>query len=173
MAGETEITLAGNLTANPELKFTNSGAAVANFTIANNPRFFDRHSGEWKDGESLFLRCNAWRQLGDHVAESLTKGTRVIVQGRLKQRSFETREGDSAPSPSSTSPRSAQRCATPPPPSARPPATPPTSPRPTTRGAPRPPTPAPTTRPSDHHPSGVGAVQPRTAPALTFGLTVA
>ncbi len=94
MAGETEITIVGNLTANPELKFTHSGAAVANFTVANNPRFLDRQSGEWKDGESLFLRCNAWRQLAENVAESLTKGTRVIVQGRLKQRNFETREGD-------------------------------------------------------------------------------
>ncbi|MEB3372442.1 single-stranded DNA-binding protein [Saccharopolyspora mangrovi] len=94
MAGGTEITIVGNLTANPELKFTHSGAAVANFTVANNPRFLDRQSGEWKDGESLFLRCNAWRQLAENVAESLTKGTRVIVQGRLKQRSFETREGE-------------------------------------------------------------------------------
>lgn len=94
MAGETEITLVGNLTANPELKFTASGAAVANITVANNPRYFDRHSGEWKDGESLFLRCNVWRQLAENVAETLTKGSRVIVQGRLKQRSFESREGD-------------------------------------------------------------------------------
>ncbi len=94
MAGETEITLVGNLTANPELKFTASGAAVANITVANNPRYFDRQSGEWKDGESLFLRCNVWRQLAENVAESLTKGSRVIVQGRLKQRSFETREGE-------------------------------------------------------------------------------
>ena len=70
MAGETEITVVGNLTANPELKFTGSGAAVANITVANNPRYFDRQSGEWKDGESLFLRCNAWRQLGEHVAEA-------------------------------------------------------------------------------------------------------
>ena len=88
------MTLVGNLTADPELRFTSSGAAVANFTVANNPRFFDRQSGEWKDGDPLFLRCNAWRQLAENVAESLTKGSRVIVQGRLKQRSFETREGE-------------------------------------------------------------------------------
>ncbi|WP_406690532.1 single-stranded DNA-binding protein [Saccharopolyspora sp. ID03-671] len=94
MAGETEITLVGNLTSDPELRFTPSGAAVANLTVANNPRVFDRESGGWKDGDSLFIRCNVWRQLAENVAESLTKGTRVIVQGRLKQRSFETREGE-------------------------------------------------------------------------------
>ena len=94
MAGETPITLIGNLTADPELRFTPSGAAVANFTVASTPRTFDRTSNEWKDGDTLFLRCTVWRQAAENVAESLTKGTRVIVQGRLKQRSFETREGE-------------------------------------------------------------------------------
>src|SRR5690606_4859410 len=94
MAGETQITLVGNLTADPELRFTSSGAAVANFTVASTPRTFDRASGEWKDGEALFLRCNIWRQAAENVAESLTRGSRVVVQGRLKQRSFETREGE-------------------------------------------------------------------------------
>jgi single-strand DNA-binding protein len=94
MAGDTVITVVGNLTADPELRFTPSGAAVANFTVASTPRTFDRQSGEWKDGEALFLRCNIWRQAAENVAESLTRGSRVIVQGRLKQRSFETREGE-------------------------------------------------------------------------------
>jgi single-strand DNA-binding protein len=94
MAGDTVITVVGNLTADPELRFTPSGAAVANFTVASTPRTFDRQSGEWKDGEALFLRCNIWRQAAENVAESLTRGARVIVQGRLKQRSFETREGE-------------------------------------------------------------------------------
>ncbi len=94
MAGDTIITVIGNLTADPELRFTSSGAAVANFTVASTPRTFDRSSGEWKDGEALFLRCNIWRQAAENVAESLTKGSRVIVNGRLKQRSFETREGE-------------------------------------------------------------------------------
>ncbi|HVQ90981.1 MAG TPA: single-stranded DNA-binding protein [Mycobacteriales bacterium] len=94
MAGDTIITVVGNLTADPELRFTPSGAAVANFTVASTPRTFDRQSNEWKDGEALFLRCNIWRQAAEHVAESLTRGTRVIVSGRLKQRSFETREGE-------------------------------------------------------------------------------
>jgi single-strand DNA-binding protein len=84
----------GNLTADPELRFTPSGAAVANFTVASTPRTFDRASGEWKDGEALFLRCNIWRQAAENVAESLTRGMRVIVSGRLRQRSFETREGE-------------------------------------------------------------------------------
>ncbi|GAA1403803.1 hypothetical protein GCM10009613_65430 [Pseudonocardia kongjuensis] len=84
----------GNLTADPELRFTPSGAAVANFTVASTPRTFDRQSGEWKDGEALFLRCNIWRQAAENVAESLTRGARVVVQGRLRQRSFETREGE-------------------------------------------------------------------------------
>ena len=94
MAGETVITVVGNLTADPELRFTPSGAAVANFTVASTPRTFDRQTNEWKDGEALFLRCNIWREAAENVTESLTKGTRVIVSGRLKQRSFETREGE-------------------------------------------------------------------------------
>ena len=94
MAGETVITVVGNLTADPELRFTPSGAAVANFTVASTPRMFDRQSGEWKDGEALFLRCNIWRQAAENVAESLTRGMRVVVQGRLRQRSFETKEGE-------------------------------------------------------------------------------
>jgi len=94
MAGDTIITVVGNLTADPELRFTASGAAVANFTVASTPRTFDRGSGEWKDGEALFLRCNIWRQAAENVAESLTRGSRVVVTGRLKQRSFETKEGE-------------------------------------------------------------------------------
>jgi single-strand DNA-binding protein len=94
MAGETVITVIGNLTADPELRFTPSGAAVANFTVASTPRNFDRQSGEWKDGDALFLRCNVWRQAAENVAESLTRGMRVMVSGRLRQRSFETREGE-------------------------------------------------------------------------------
>ncbi len=94
MAGDTIITVVGNLTADPELRFTPSGAAVANFTVASTPRNFDRQSGEWKDGEALFLRCNIWREAAENVAESLTRGSRVVVTGRLKQRSFETREGE-------------------------------------------------------------------------------
>ena len=94
MAGDTVITVVGNLTADPELRFTPSGAAVANFTVASTPRTFDRQSNEWKDGEALFMRCNIWRDAAENVAESLTKGSRVIVSGRLKQRSYETREGE-------------------------------------------------------------------------------
>ncbi len=94
MAGDTTITVVGNLTADPELRFTPSGAAVANFTVASTPRIFDRQSSEWKDGEALFLRCSIWREAAENVAESLTRGSRVIVTGRLKQRSFETREGE-------------------------------------------------------------------------------
>ena len=94
MAGETVITVVGNLTADPELRFTPSGAAVANFTVASTPRTFDRQSGEWKDGEALFMRCNIWRQPAENVAETLTRGMRVMVTGRLRQRSFETREGE-------------------------------------------------------------------------------
>jgi len=94
MAGETVITVVGNLTADPELRFTPSGAAVASFTIASTPRTFDRTSNEWKDGEALFLRCSIWRQAAENVAESLTRGMRVVATGRLKQRSFETREGE-------------------------------------------------------------------------------
>src|SRR3954462_1405039 len=94
MSGETVITVIGNLTDDPELRFTPAGAAVANFTVASTPRSFDRQSNEWKDGDTLFLRCSVWRQAAENVAESLHRGTRVIVQGRLRQRSFETREGE-------------------------------------------------------------------------------
>src|SRR3978361_1517479 len=94
MAGETVITVVGNLTADPELRFTPSGAAVASFTIASTPRSFDKNTNEWKDGEALFLRCSVWRQAAENVAESLQRGTAVIVQGRLKQRSYETKEGE-------------------------------------------------------------------------------
>ena len=94
MAGETVITVVGNLTADPELRFTPNGAAVANFTVASTPRTFDRQTNEWKDGEALFLRCNIWRQAAENAAESLKKGMRVIVNGRLRQRSFETRDGE-------------------------------------------------------------------------------
>jgi single-strand DNA-binding protein len=94
VAGDTTITVIGNLTADPELRFTPSGAAVANFTVASTPRIYDRQSSEWKDGDALFLRCNIWREAAENVAESLTRGSRVIVTGRLKQRSFETREGE-------------------------------------------------------------------------------
>ncbi|WP_029136721.1 single-stranded DNA-binding protein [Nakamurella lactea] len=94
MAGDTIITVVGNLTADPELRFTASGAAVANFTVASTPRIFDRNSGEWKDQEALFMRCNIWRQAAENVAESLTRGARVVVTGRLKQRSYETKEGE-------------------------------------------------------------------------------
>lgn len=94
MSGETTITVIGNLTSDPELRFTPSGSAVANFTIASTPRTFDRQSNEWKDGETLFLRASVWREAAENVAESLTKGTRVIVSGRLKSRSYETKEGE-------------------------------------------------------------------------------
>src|SRR5215218_2959513 len=94
MAGETTITVIGNLTDDPELRFTPSGAAVAKFRIASTPRTLDRASGEWKDGEPLFLSCNVWRQAAENVAESLQRGARVIVTGRLKQRTYETREGE-------------------------------------------------------------------------------
>lgn len=94
MAGETVITVIGNLTADPELRWTGNGAAVADFTIASTPRTYDRNSGEWKDGESLFLRCSVWRNAAENVAESLRKGMRVIAQGRLVQRSYETKEGE-------------------------------------------------------------------------------
>ncbi|WP_163512618.1 single-stranded DNA-binding protein [Fodinicola acaciae] len=94
MAGETVITVVGNLTEDPELRFTPSGAAVANFTVASTPRMFDRQTNEWKDGDALFLRCSIWRQAAENVAESLSRGTRVIVQGRLKQRSYETAQGE-------------------------------------------------------------------------------
>ncbi|HIT75228.1 MAG TPA: single-stranded DNA-binding protein [Candidatus Avipropionibacterium avicola] len=94
MAGETPITVIGNLTADPELRFTQSGAAVANFTVASTPRTFDRQTNEWRDGDAMFLGCSVWRQAAENVAESLQKGMRVIVQGRLKSRSYETREGE-------------------------------------------------------------------------------
>ena len=94
MAGETVITVIGNLTGDPELRFTPSGAAVANFTVASTPRTFDRQTNEWKDADTLFLRCSIWREAAESVAESLTKGMRVIATGRLVQRSYETREGE-------------------------------------------------------------------------------
>lgn len=94
MAGDTSITIVGNLVGDPELRFTPSGQAVANFRIASTPRFLDKGTNEWKDGEGLFLSVNVWRQMAENCAESLTKGSRVIVQGRLKQRSYETREGE-------------------------------------------------------------------------------
>jgi len=94
MAGETVITVVGNLTADPELRYTQSGVPVANFTIASTPRTFDRASGEWKDGDALFLRASVWREFAEHVAGSLTKGMRVIAQGNLRQRNYETREGE-------------------------------------------------------------------------------
>ena len=94
MAGDTVITIIGNLTADPELRFTPSGAAVANFTVASTPRMFDRQTNEWKDGETLFMRCSVWRDAAENVAESLQRGMRVIVSGRLKSRSYETKEGE-------------------------------------------------------------------------------
>jgi single-strand DNA-binding protein len=94
MAGDTQITVVGNLVSDPELRYTPTGVAVANFRIASTPRTFDRQSNEWKDGDSLFLTCNVWRQAAENVAESLQRGMRVIVQGRLHQRSYETREGE-------------------------------------------------------------------------------
>lgn len=94
MSGETVITVVGNLTADPELRFTPSGAPVVNFTVASTPRTFDRQANEWRDGHTLFLPCSLWREAAENVAESLTKGVRVIVSGRLVQRSFETRDGD-------------------------------------------------------------------------------
>ncbi|MFM8693917.1 MAG: single-stranded DNA-binding protein [Actinomycetota bacterium] len=93
-AGDTQITLVGNLTSDPELRFTPSGAAVAKFTVASTPRYMDRQTNEWKDGDTLFLNCQIWRQAAENVAESLTRGIRVIVSGRLKQRSYETKEGE-------------------------------------------------------------------------------
>ncbi|MBK7623358.1 MAG: single-stranded DNA-binding protein [Kineosporiaceae bacterium] len=94
MAGETVVTIIGNLTNDPELRFTPSGAAVANFTVASTPRTFDRQSNEWKDGETLFMRCSVWREAAENAAESLQRGTRVLVSGRLKSRSYETKEGE-------------------------------------------------------------------------------
>jgi single-strand DNA-binding protein len=94
MANETTLTIIGNMTNDPELRFTPSGAAVANFTVASTPKTFDRNSNEWKDGETLFMRCAAWKEMGENVAESLTKGMRVVVTGRLKSRSYDTKEGE-------------------------------------------------------------------------------
>src|SRR5688500_5043456 len=94
MAGETVITVVGNLTDDPELRFTPSGAAVANFTVASTPRSFNKQTNDWEDGEAMFLRCSIWRQAAENVAESLQRGMRVVVQGRLKARSYETREGE-------------------------------------------------------------------------------
>ncbi|MGO4612975.1 single-stranded DNA-binding protein [Nocardia sp. 2YAB30] len=94
MAADTTITVIGNLTADPELRFVPSGQAVANFIVASTPRYLDRNTNEWKDAEALFLRCNIWREAAENVAETLTRGARVIVSGRLKQRSYQTPEGD-------------------------------------------------------------------------------
>ena len=94
MAGDTQLTMIGNLTGEVELSFTASGVPVAHFTVASTPRIFDRKTGEWRDGEALFLRCNLWRQAAEHAAETLGRGSRVIVVGRLKQHSYETREGE-------------------------------------------------------------------------------
>jgi len=94
MAGETVVTIVGNLVADPELRFTPSGAAVANFRVASTPRFFDKQAGEWRDGEALFLSCSVWRDVAERVAESLVRGDRVIVSGRLQQRSYDTKEGE-------------------------------------------------------------------------------
>ena len=94
MAGETTITVIGNLTADPELRWTQSGAAVADFTVASTPRTYDRNAGEWRDGDTLFMRCSVWRETAENVAESLRKGMRVIVQGRLTQRSYDTQQGE-------------------------------------------------------------------------------
>ena len=94
MANENSITLIGNLTGDPELRFAQSGAAVANFTIASTPRAFDKQSNEWKDGDTMFLNCSVWRQAAENASETLTKGMRVIVQGRLKSRSYDDRDGN-------------------------------------------------------------------------------
>jgi single-strand DNA-binding protein len=94
MAGDTPITISGNLTGDPELRYTQTGQAVASFSVASTPRFRDNASGEWKDGDTLFLRCNVWRQAAENAAESLQRGMRVIVSGRLKQRQYETKEGE-------------------------------------------------------------------------------
>lgn len=94
MSGETTLTIVGNLTADPELRYTQAGLAVTNFTIASTPRVFDRKSNEWKDGDALFIRASVWRDFAEHVANSLQKGMRVIAQGRLRQRDYETKDGD-------------------------------------------------------------------------------
>lgn len=112
MAGETIITVVGNLTADPELRYTQNGLPVANFTIASTPRSFDRQANEWKDGEALFMRASVWREFAEHVAGSLTKGMRVVATGRLKQRSYQDREATTAPRSSWRSTRSAPRSGT-------------------------------------------------------------
>jgi single-strand DNA-binding protein len=94
MAGETTVTVVGNLTSDPDLRFTPAGSAVANFTVASTPRLFDRESGAWRDGDALFLRCSLWREHAENVAESLVRGARVVVHGRLRQRSYDTKEGE-------------------------------------------------------------------------------
>ncbi|MFB9683560.1 single-stranded DNA-binding protein [Amycolatopsis plumensis] len=94
MAGETTVTVVGNLTSDPDLRFTPAGSAVANFTVASTPRMFDRQSGAWRDGDPLFLRCSLWREYAENAAESLVRGSRVIVHGRLRQRSYDTKEGE-------------------------------------------------------------------------------
>jgi len=94
MSGETQVTIVGNLTADPELRYTQGGLAVANFTIASTPRTFDRAANDWKDGDTLFMRATCWREFAEHVSGSLTKGARVVAQGRLVQRSYETKEGE-------------------------------------------------------------------------------
>lgn len=94
MAGETTITIVGNLTADPEVRWIGDGTAVASFTIASTPRTFDRSTNSWKDGEAMFMRCSAWREMGENIAESLKKGMRVIASGRLQQRSWETQQGE-------------------------------------------------------------------------------
>ncbi|MGW5740320.1 single-stranded DNA-binding protein [Amycolatopsis sp. NPDC003861] len=94
MAGETMVTVVGNLTSDPDLRFTPGGSAVANFTVASTPRVFDRESGSWRDGDALFLRCSLWREHAENVAESLVRGARVIAHGRLRQRSYDTKEGE-------------------------------------------------------------------------------
>jgi len=94
MAGETTVTVVGNLTSDPDLRFTPGGSAVANFTVASTPRVFDRESGAWRDGDPLFLRCSLWREYAENAAESLGRGTRVVVHGRLRQRSYDTKEGE-------------------------------------------------------------------------------
>ena len=114
-SGDIPITVVGNLTGDPELRFTPSGQAVANFTVASTNRMLDKATNEWKDGDTVFIRCSVWRQYAENVAESLTKGTRVIVTGRLKVRQYETREGGKGTSVEWTSTRSARRCATRPP----------------------------------------------------------
>lgn len=94
MAGETVLTVVGNLASDPELRFLNSGTAVCNFTVLSTPRSFDKNSGQWKDGETLAMRCTVWRETAEHVSESLNRGTRVVVSGRLKQRSYDTKDGE-------------------------------------------------------------------------------